>query len=213
RLHPDHRPRVEPVHLDLRVQDALRDGAWPPHARTAAGGDAVYLERYRSRDEKHMHIFTNPNYNFLRWRWHAVALSWVVILAVLFMIYTKGMPKGIEFAGGTSVIMQFDATPSVDSVRQALNQNYPGGGQDAIVQTYGDPGQRQVMVRVPQVGAEQGAALSTAAKNVEDALRKGNLGNFMVVGTEIVGPAVGEELTQKGIYAFILSLIGILGYI
>ena len=160
-----------------------------------------------------MHIFTNPNYNFLRWRWHAVALSWVVILAGLFMIYTKGMPKGIEFAGGTSVIMQFDATPSVDSVRQALNQNYPGGGQDAIVQTYGDPGQRQVMVRVPQVGAEQGAALSTAAKNVEDALRKGNLGNFMVVGTEIVGPAVGEELTQKGIYAFILSLIGILGYI
>jgi len=34
-----------------------------------------------------------------------------------------------------------------------------------------------------------------------------------VVGTEIVGPSVGEELTQKGIWAFVLSLIGILGYI
>jgi len=160
-----------------------------------------------------MHIFTNPNYNFLRWRWHAVALSWVVILAGLFMIYTKGMPKGIEFAGGTSVIMQFDTTPSVDSVRQALNQNYPGGGQDAVVQSYGDPSLKQVMVRVPQVGAEQGGALSGAAQNVENALRKASLGNFKVVGTEIVGPSVGEELTQKGIYAFILSLIGILAYI
>jgi preprotein translocase subunit SecF len=160
-----------------------------------------------------MHIFTNPNYNFLRWRWHAVALSWVIILAGLVAIYTKGVPKGIEFAGGTSVIMQFDTTPSVDSVRRALNQNYPGGGQDAIVQTYGDPSQRQVMVRVPQVGAEQGASLSTAAQNVENALRKSNLGNFNVVGTEIVGPAVGEELTQKGIWAFVLSLVGILAYL
>ena len=86
-----------------------------------------------------MHIFTNPNFNFLKWRWHAVALSWIVILAGFFVIYTKGMPKGIEFAGGTSVIMQFDTTPSVDAVRQALNQNYPGGGQDAVVQSYGEP--------------------------------------------------------------------------
>jgi preprotein translocase subunit SecF len=160
-----------------------------------------------------MHIFTNPNYNFLRWRWHAVALSWIVILAGLFTIYTKGLPKGIEFAGGTSVIMQFDQTPSVEAVRNALNQNYPGGGQDAIVQAYGDPSLRQVMVRVPTVGAEQGASLSASAQNVEAALRKANLGNFKVVGTEIVGPSVGEELTQKGIWAFVLSLVGILAYI
>jgi preprotein translocase subunit SecF len=160
-----------------------------------------------------MHIFTNPNYNFMRWRWHAVALSWVVILAGVFVIYTKGLPKGIEFAGGTSVIMQFDQAPSVETVRNALNANYPGGGQDAVVQTYGDPSLKQVMVRVPQVGAEAGASLSASAQNVENALRKANLGNFKVVGTEIVGPSVGEELTQKGISAFILSLIGILAYI
>ena len=160
-----------------------------------------------------MHIFTNPNYNFLRWRWHAVVLSWVLIIAGLVTIYTKGMAKGIEFAGGTTVIMQFDTTPSVEAVRDALNKNYPGGGQDAIVQSYGDPSLRQVMVRVPQVGAEQGASLSASAQNVEDALRKANLGHFNVVGTEIVGPSVGEELTQKGISAFVLSLIGILGYI
>ncbi len=159
-----------------------------------------------------MHIFTNPNYNFLRWRWHAVALSWIVILTGLFAIYTRGLPKGIEFAGGTSVIMQFDQTPSVEAVRDALNKNYPGGGQDAVVQAYGDPSPRQVMVRVPQVGAEQGGALSAAAQNVEAALRKSNLG-IKVVGTEIVGPSVGERLTQKGIWAFILSLVGILAYI
>ena len=160
-----------------------------------------------------MHIFNHPNYNFLRWRWHAVALSWVVIIAGLVMIASKGLPRGIEFAGGTSVIAKFDQTPSVDAVRDALNRNFPGGGENAIVQSYGDPSTHQVMVRVPQVGGEQGQSLSATAKVVEDALRKSNLPHFTVAGTQIVGPAVGQELTQKGMWAFGLSLIGILLYL
>src|SRR5690242_13111457 len=134
-----------------------------------------------------MHIFHNTNFNFLRWRWHAVALSWVVIIAGLVVISTKGIPKAIEFAGGTAVIAEFDQTPSADAVRTALNRNFPGGGENAIVQAYGDPAKRQVMVRVPTVGAEKGTSLSSQAQAVEAALRKGNLGNFRVVSTEIVG--------------------------
>jgi preprotein translocase subunit SecF len=160
-----------------------------------------------------MRLFKNAQYNFLRWRWHAVALSWVVILAGIGMIASKGLPRGIEFAGGTAVIFQFDQTPSIDTVRTALNRNFPGGGENAVVQSYGDPSLRQVMVRVPQVGAEQGASLSSTAEAVEAALRKGNLGNLKVVGTEIVGPAVGEELEEKGLWAFGLSLVGILAYL
>jgi preprotein translocase subunit SecF len=160
-----------------------------------------------------MQFFKNPNINSLRWRWHAVAFSWIVILAGIFVMATKGIPRGIEFAGGTSVIAQFDQTASVENVRDALNRNYPGGGENAIVQQYGDPATRQVMVRVPQVGAESGSSLNATAKAVEDALRKGGLPNFSVVGTEIVGPAVGEELTRKGTSAMVLSLLGILAYI
>jgi preprotein translocase subunit SecF len=160
-----------------------------------------------------MHFFQHTNINFLRWRWHAVVLSWVVILAGIGVIATQGLREGIEFAGGTSVIAEFQQPTSVDTVRQALNRNYPGGGEDAIVQEYGDPARHQVMVRVPQVGAESGANLSATAQAVEDALRKGNIGQFRTSGTEIVGPAVGQELTQKGLWAFFLSLAGILAYI
>ena len=160
-----------------------------------------------------MQIFHNTAFDFLRWRWHAIALSWVVILAGAGVIATKGLPLGIEFAGGTSLIAQFDDAPSIERVRAALATNFPGGGQDMVVQTYGDPSQRQVMVRVPQVGAESGGELGSTAKVAEEALRKGGLGQFTVVGTEIVGPSVGKELTQQGIYAFIASLVGILLYI
>jgi preprotein translocase subunit SecF len=136
-----------------------------------------------------------------------------VIVAGLAVLYTKGIPLGIEFAGGTSVIAQFDQVASVEAVRDVLDKNYPGGGQNAIVQQYGDPSMRQVMVRVPDVGAESGSSLSVTAKAVEDALRKGSLPKFAIVGTEIVGPAVGEELSRKGASAMVLSLLGILAYI
>lgn len=157
-----------------------------------------------------MHIFKNTNIDFLRWRWHAVGLSWLIILAGAFVIFTRGIPRGVEFAGGTVVISQFDQQPSVQQVRTALGNTF---GQNVIVQQYGDPSLRQVMVRVPQVGAEEGQSLGKAAADVENALKGANLGNVRTVGTEVVGPSVGAELTSKGLSATVLSLAGILIYI
>lgn len=158
-----------------------------------------------------MHIFKDTHYDFLRWRVHALVLSWILILAGLAVLLTRGVPKGVEFSGGTIVIAKFDQMPSIQQVRAGLDKSFPGG--DIIVQTYGGAEDRQVMIRVPQVGAESGGRLSQTADVVVAALKQGNLGNFTVVGTEIVGPVVGRELTRKGILATVLSLVGILAYI
>src|SRR5580765_3359881 len=157
-----------------------------------------------------MHIFKDTNYNFLRWRWHALALSWIIIIAGAYVLVTKGIPKGVEFAGGTVVITEFDQPTSVQQVRSALDRSF---GQDVIVQAYGDPSRRQVMVRVPSIGAEAGQSLSKTKDAVVAALQKANIGGFKVAGTEIVGPTVGAELTSKGIWATVLSLVGILIYL
>jgi preprotein translocase subunit SecF len=160
-----------------------------------------------------MHIFQNTHFDFLRWRWHAIALSWVIIIAGAFVFFTKGIPLGIEFAGGTAVIVQFDQPVDAGRVRAALDKSFPNGGENVVIQSYGDPAQHQYMVRVPFVGAESGASLSTTKQQVVDALSKGNVGSFKEVGTEIVGPAVGRELRSKGLWATVLSLVGILAYI
>jgi len=160
-----------------------------------------------------MHIFKDTKFNFLRWRWHALILSWIVILAGIFVLVTKGIPKGVEFAGGTVVIMEFEKAASIEQVRTALDRNFPGGGQNVIVQAYGDPSLRQVMVRVPTSGAEVGQALSKTKDDVVSALQKSDVGAFKVSGTEIVGPTVGAELTSKGFWATVLSLVGILAYL
>src|SRR5262245_5071891 len=120
-----------------------------------------------------MHIFNHPNYDFLRWRWHAVALSWVVILAAVAVIMTKGIPRGIEFAGGTAVITQFERDVSIQQVRAALEKTF--GGENVVIQAYGDPSQHQVLSRVPQSGAETEDSISATKQAVENALKAANL--------------------------------------
>src|SRR5712692_10564867 len=160
-----------------------------------------------------MHIFKHTNYDFLRWRWHAIAVSWIIIIAGIVTIASRGIPLGVEFAGGTVMIVEFERPMSVQQVRSALDRSFPGGGQNVIVQAYGDPSRRQVMVRVPTVGAESGTSLSEKAQTVVAALQANNVGAFKVAGTEIVGPSVGKELTRKGILATVLSLVFILLYL
>jgi preprotein translocase subunit SecF len=160
-----------------------------------------------------MQIFKTPNIDFLRWRWHAILLSWLVIAAGLVTIWQKGLPLGVEFSGGTIVIVQFDQQPPDSStIRAALERDLPGEGQNAVIQRYGLEAQHQILIRVPSVGAESGAGLSQTADRAVNALKKAGL-NPKVNGTEIVGPAVGADLKRKGILATVLSLLGILIYI
>jgi preprotein translocase subunit SecF len=167
-----------------------------------------------------MHILKNPNFDFVRWKWHAIALSWIVILAGLLVIWKTGLPKGIEFSGGTVVVVKFAQTPDVDRIRGVL----PAGGSNAVVQAYGAPADNTVSIRVHTTGAEAGQALSQSADAVIAALNQGGLGpvaneickpgqSNCIVGRNIVGPTVGAELQQRGILATTFALAGILVYI
>jgi preprotein translocase subunit SecF len=155
-------------------------------------------------------MFNNTNYDFLKWRWHAIALSLILIVAGLAVMASRGLQLGVEFEGGTVVIAQFKEQPSVERVRDAVGQRLGG---EASITTYGPEETRQIMIRVPQQGEEAGGELSATAGRVEQALREAGLGDFEIAGTEIVGPTVGDELQRKGITATVLSLIGILAYL
>jgi preprotein translocase subunit SecF len=159
-----------------------------------------------------MQIFTNPNYDFVRWRWHAIAASLLVILAGLGVMWRDGVRLGVDFEGGTIVIAKFDQMPPLERIREALQKGMPGGGE-AVVQQYGDPANRDVLIRVRRTGAETAGNLSQEAEAAVAALKQAGLGNFAVVGTEIVGPVVGEQLKRQGILATVLALAGILIYI
>jgi preprotein translocase subunit SecF len=156
-----------------------------------------------------MQIFHNPNYNFIRWRWHALALSAAIIIAGAVMM-TRGVPLGIDFSGGTLVRVKFEQAVSEDQIRSALDSI----AGDKVVQQFGPAEDREIMIRLPlDPSAEQGASLEQGSRQVEEALQKAGLPKFEVVLRDIVGPVIGADLQRKGIYATLASIIAITLYI
>lgn len=157
-----------------------------------------------------MDLFTNTNYNFTRWRWHALACSALLLVLGVVQVARSGLPLGIDFSGGTIVVLKFQQPTSEEAVRDAL-AGIPG---EKVVQQYGAASANEVLVRLPQVQqSEQGTSLEQGARQVVDAVRAANIGQFETVSTEIVGPVIGKDLQRKGIYATLASIFGITLYI
>lgn len=156
-----------------------------------------------------MRILTNVNIDWLRWRWHTLALSWLIILSGVGMMIVRGIPLGIDFAGGTNVVVRFEKAVSDDEVRDALSV-IPG---DVQIQQFGSPADNEKLIKLPQATTEAGAAVDQTASHVVELLQKANVGTVDVLQTEYVGPVIGQDLQRKGIYATIGSLLGIMAYI
>ena len=156
-----------------------------------------------------MRILTNVNVDWLRWRWHSLVLSGLVLLAGIAVMATRGLPLGIDFSGGSLVVARFETPISEDQIRTAIP------GDEESVQRYGDA-PNEFMIRLPlQEGAEAAdeTALAETAQRLVAELRKANVGEFEVLSTEFVGPVIGRDLQRKGLFATVASLAGIAVYI
>jgi preprotein translocase SecF subunit len=70
------------------------------------------------------------------------------------------------------------------------------------------------MIRLPQMtGAEQGFSLEQGSRDIQAALDKAGLPKYEIIGREFVGPTIGADLQRKGIYATLMSILGITAYI
>ena len=151
-----------------------------------------------------------PDIDFIGLRWHALLASLVIVVAGAVLLFVRGgLPLGIDFSGGSLIVIEFDEPVTEDSVRDAL-ASVEG---EKVVQQYGAADANQMMVRLPQSGPEVGTSLEEGAEAVRAALAASGTGSFQVVGQELVGPVIGQELRQRGIYAFVFAMAGILVYI
>jgi len=155
-----------------------------------------------------MRIFANSRYDFIRWRWYAAALSLIVLAAGAITVATRGLPLGIDFTGGTIVVLRFEQPVTEDDVRTALTAL----AGDKVVQRYGED-DNEILIRLPQIGQEEGAALEEGGRRAIELVEQADLGKFEVRSVESVGPVIGADLQRKGIYATLASLLGIMIYI
>ncbi len=152
-----------------------------------------------------------PAIRFTRWRWHAAAVSVAVLLAGAAAIGARGLPLGIDFSGGTAVVVRFsDPAVTEADVRSAVAV-IPG---DEVVQRYGAAGEARFVVRLPAAeGVSEHDGQEAAARNVTGALDASALPPSEIVERELVSAAAGADLQRRGFYATAASMAGIAAYI
>ncbi|EIC2298761.1 TPA: protein translocase subunit SecF [Vibrio cholerae] len=143
--------------------------------------------------------------DFMRWSKFAFALSLVMIAASIFTLSTKWLNWGLDFTGGTLIEVGFEQPANLEQIRSALEAK---GFGDATVQNFGSA--RDVMVRLRPRDDMAGEALGN---QILAAIKEGTGGNVEMRRIEFVGPNVGDELTEAGGLAILVSLLCILLYV
>jgi preprotein translocase subunit SecF len=155
-----------------------------------------------------MEIIKDPHVDFLGKARYFVALSVLLIVAGVFWIGSGRLHYGVEFSGGTQLILSFQGAPEVDKIRDAVTKVSPG----SVIQTYGDVKANKVLVRISQEAPE--SDLGAPARAVRQTLADGYGQNpILESSSEIVGPIVGAELRQKAVLLTVLGLLFQLVYI
>jgi preprotein translocase SecF subunit len=142
-----------------------------------------------------------PPIAFMRFRHFGLGLSSLLILLSLVLIVTKGFNVGIDFAGGTLIEIGSERAISLEDVRSRVNNLQLG---EAQIQSFGS--ETEAIIRVQADENTDVAAL------IENDIRS-IIPDVSIRRVEMVGPKVGEELIQTGLWAVIAALAGILIYV
>lgn len=143
--------------------------------------------------------------DFMRWSKVAISFTILMISASIFTLSTQWLNWGLDFTGGTLIEVGFEQPANLDEVRSALDAK---GFGDATVQNFGSA--RDVMVRLRPRDDLQGEQLGL---QIIEALEQGTGEQVEMRRIEFVGPNVGDELTEAGGLAILVSLICILLYV
>ena len=122
-----------------------------------------------------------------------------------------GLPLGIDFSGGTIVVVKFDQAVSEQQVRGAVDPIAGRGSRPAVRRRRRTT---RWLIRLPQSqAAEQGTNLERRLAADSRRADQGGLPSYEILSREIVGPVIGADLQRRGIYATLASILAITVYI
>jgi len=137
------------------------------------------------------------------------AIVWVGIgLAVMFfallMLFVRGLHLGIDFTGGTNLLLRFDQTPQIITVREALKKSTIHEiDRGSSIQYLGE--EKDISIKTKMLTPAE-------VTDLQKVLEK-ELGKFKVMEISTIGATVGHELRKQSFWIIILVTLSLLAYI
>ncbi len=153
--------------------------------------------------------FNNINIDFVKLRRGAYIFSSVLIIAGIGLMIYPGLTLGVDFQGGRSYIVEFNAPVSVAEARAEVSKEFKQGTE---IKTYGS--NNKLKITTTYLINDDTAETD---KKVEAMLLK-SLEEFKdkdpkVVGFSKVGATIADDIAQTSYTAVVFSLLAIFLYI
>ncbi len=140
-------------------------------------------------------------YNIIGKKYAFLGLSTLLLVAALFAIGTYGLKEGIDFRGGTSWQVRLAQNPAPEAVSALLTKEFKL--QEAVA--IAEPSTQSIILRLPEL-------TETLHAEYRATLEK-NFGTVTELNYETIGPAIGNELRAKALWAFLGVILTISLYI
>jgi preprotein translocase SecF subunit len=151
-----------------------------------------------------MRFFKKTSIDFMGKRGLWYTISGALIFVGMVTLAIRGVDFGIDFLGGTELVVQFNQPVSISDIRTAMDRIGMG---KAEIKTFGSD--RDILLRTP----EQAEGTSIGDK-MRTSLKESFPGNpYTVLKEDKIGPKIGAELRRNALYAVIASVIAIGVYV
>ena len=134
--------------------------------------------------------------------WYSISVA-TLVLALVGLAF-KGVTLGIDFLGGTEILVRFQSPVAITDVRAAMDKSGFSGSE---IKSFGNV--NDVLIRTPRQG--EGAKVAT---EIQAGLKTHFPTNtFEVLKEDKIGPKIGAELRRNAIYAVFATLLIIMIYV
>jgi preprotein translocase subunit SecF len=150
-----------------------------------------------------MRIFHKTGFDFIRHRKIAYAISIILLVSGFISLAVKGLNYGIDFRGGSEVVIRFEKNVDVGSVRSVLKEAGVSGS-------------------LKQYGIDRSFLLSTVFSGQTNELKSLISSAFNdrfpqnpheIVRVDSVGPSIASDLKWSAVKALLAALAAILLYV
>lgn len=149
-----------------------------------------------------------PTFDFMGKRWLGFIFSIVLTIASIGLVFTKGLNLGIDFTGG--ILMEIHTEEAMDLGKLRDGLGHQGFGEISL-QNIGDiAAGRDIMIRIQVSESDDQSAIVNKVKTLIAEKINSKIDYRKI---DYVGPTVGRELIESGVYAVLSAFACIMLYV